>query len=186
MFVVLGLLASLTLGCEKEESPPVVPSGDTTDYSAVNETANDAADSMQAAEAEAAAAEAAAAEVAEIKAEADAAEAAAAAEAEAEAAAAVEAEAAAVQAADVKEDIESKIETAADDATIAQAQSQIDQVMGYIKENKFDLAEKALAQLDKIKGSLPAGIQSQIENAYKALDVAKKAGSLGGAKLPGM
>ncbi len=160
MFVVLGLMAGLTLGCEKKESPPAAPSGDAGD-SAVNEAASQAADAQQAVEPQI---ETAATEVADT----------------------VEpiADEAAVRVAAVKEDVETTIETAAADATIAKAQLLIDEAMNYIKENKLDLAENALEQLDKISGSLPASIQSQIVNAQKALDAAKASGSLGDAELP--
>ena len=63
-------------------------------------------------------------------------------------------------------------QAAADDA--AKATSLLTQLTQYIKDNKVELAEKTLAQLDGMKGSLPASLQGQIETARTAL-AAKKA-----------
>ena len=70
----------------------------------------------------------------------------------------------------------------------ADAQSKLDQVMQYIKDKKYDLAEKLLAELDAQKASLPTSIQDQISTAQTALKTAKAASgasdAAGGAKLP--
>ncbi len=46
--------------------------------------------------------------------------------------------------------------------------------MDYIKENKFDMAETTLKQLETNKATLPAAIQTQVTNARTMLDAAKK------------
>ena len=71
---------------------------------------------------------------------------------------------------------------AGDQATSAiqgEGQKLLDQAMQYIKENKLDLAEKALAQLDGMKAQLPAEWAPRIEQARTALNTAK-----GASKLP--
>jgi hypothetical protein len=64
---------------------------------------------------------------------------------------------------------------AAADSNAALASSLLTQMTEYIRDNKFDLAEKALAQLDGMKDSLPASIQQQIEAARSALAAKKTA-----------
>jgi len=71
---------------------------------------------------------------------------------------------------------------AASSSAVADAQSKLDEVMQYIKENKLDLAEKSLDGLDKIKAQLPESIQSKLAEARTMLNTAKAAG---GVKLPG-
>ncbi|MCC6422557.1 MAG: hypothetical protein IT447_03695 [Phycisphaerales bacterium] len=68
------------------------------------------------------------------------------------------------------------------DAAVKEAQTKIEQAITYIKENKLDLAEKALTELDKIKDKLPESIQSQLANAHSMLNAAK---SGKGLTLPG-
>jgi hypothetical protein len=58
--------------------------------------------------------------------------------------------------------------TAADDAT-AKATSLLAQLQQYIKDNKVELAETALTQLDGMKGSLPASLQEKINVARATL-----------------
>ena len=70
--------------------------------------------------------------------------------------------------------------TAAAGTTAAQAETQLQQVMDYIKQNKLDLAEQALAKLEASKASLPAAVQSKLPTARQALDTAKASGG----KLP--
>jgi hypothetical protein len=64
---------------------------------------------------------------------------------------------------------------AADASNAAQAQAKqlIDQAMQYIKENKLDLAEKALNQLDSMKSQLPPEMAPRIEQVRSALKAAK-------------
>ena len=66
-------------------------------------------------------------------------------------------------------------------ATTAQAQKLFDQATQYVKENKLDLAEKAVAQLEGMKASLPAEWQPRVEQVRSMLNSAKKTGNL----LPG-
>lgn len=68
------------------------------------------------------------------------------------------------------------------DTAVKEAQEKVTQVVQYIKENKLDLAEKALNELEKIKDSLPESIRSQLANARSMLDAAK---SGKGLTLPG-
>lgn len=69
-------------------------------------------------------------------------------------------------------------------------QSQVDQVMQYVKENKLDLAEKGLNQLDSQKASWSPSVQQtmnpKIEMARKALATAKGAGNLQNLKVPSL
>ncbi|MGN6368107.1 MAG: hypothetical protein ACTHN5_07600 [Phycisphaerae bacterium] len=68
-----------------------------------------------------------------------------------------------------------------------QAQELMQQAYQYIKDNKMDLAEKAVAKLQEMKGSLPAEYGPRIDQLKAALDAANvKNGKLpGGIKLPG-
>jgi hypothetical protein len=54
--------------------------------------------------------------------------------------------------------------------------------MTYIKENKMDLAEKSLAQLEQMKSKIPVEYHPKIDQARTALNAAKS----GGAKLQGL
>lgn len=63
-----------------------------------------------------------------------------------------------------------------------EANTQIQQVMTYIKDKKYDLAETALQKLEQNKASLPASVQAQLPTARTALNTAKATG--GGAALP--
>jgi len=64
------------------------------------------------------------------------------------------------------------------DTAIQQAKDKLDQAMEYIKENKYDLADKALTELEEMKDKLPASLQSQIAAARSALNAAKSGHSL--------
>lgn len=64
------------------------------------------------------------------------------------------------------------------------AQAKLDQILAYIKDKKFDLADSALKQLEDAKASLPEAIQSKISAARTALNAAK-AGELKLPSLPG-
>jgi hypothetical protein len=67
----------------------------------------------------------------------------------------------------------------------ADAQKLIDQAMAYIKENKLDLADKAVTQLEGMKASLSPALQKQVDNARSLLDTAKKAGAVKLPAVPG-
>lgn len=71
------------------------------------------------------------------------------------------------------------------DGAAAEAQKKLDQVMEYVKENKLDLADKGLKELEDNKASLPQVIQDRLPTARKTLDAAK-AGNATGLKLPTM
>ena len=51
--------------------------------------------------------------------------------------------------------------------------SQLDQVATYIKENKLDLAEKALDGIEKNKSTLPQSLQPRVTQLRQMLDSAK-------------
>ena len=72
--------------------------------------------------------------------------------------------------------------------TAVEAQSKLELVMQYIKDRKYDLAEKLLSELDAHKSSLSVSLQGQISTAHTTLQTAKVAASasdaLGGAKIP--
>ncbi len=80
----------------------------------------------------------------------------------------------------------SEVNAAGTDASkaTADAQGKLDQVMQYIKDKKYDLAEKTLSELESKKSSLPAQVQSQLPNARVALNAAKMSG--GDMKMPSM
>jgi len=62
---------------------------------------------------------------------------------------------------------------AAAGAVQQQAQTLLDQTVTYIKENKMDLAEKSLTQLEGLKPKLPAEWHPRIDQARKAFTAAK-------------
>jgi hypothetical protein len=68
---------------------------------------------------------------------------------------------------------------AAVDAKTAEAQKLLDQATEYIKENKLDLADKTLTQLEGMKASLPPEWASKIDTARKSLTAAKASGLIG-------
>jgi hypothetical protein len=70
-------------------------------------------------------------------------------------------------------------------AVAGEAQKLIDQATTYIKENKLDLAEKAVTQLEGMKASLSPALQKQVDNARGLLDTAKKAGAVKLPAIPG-
>lgn len=67
--------------------------------------------------------------------------------------------------------------------TADQAKGLLNQAMQYVKENKYELAEKTLDQVEAHKASLPATIQNQLGAARSALNTAKAGG---GIKIPGL
>jgi hypothetical protein len=99
------------------------------------------------------------------------------------------------QTAKAEADATQAAETAAAEATKLseaaekEANGLITQVNAYIKDNKLDLADKALADLEALKESLPEEFADKIAALGTALDGAKKAGEaaevLGDIKLPG-
>jgi len=62
---------------------------------------------------------------------------------------------------------------AANPAAAASAK-QVEQVMTYIRDKKWDMAETTLKTLETNKATLPAEIQTQVNNARTMLDAAKK------------
>jgi hypothetical protein len=75
----------------------------------------------------------------------------------------------------VKKSADAAAESAAASPAAAEATKQIEQVMKYIKDKKYDLAETTLKKLEDNKASLPAAVQGQLTNARTMLDTAKKA-----------
>ncbi len=72
---------------------------------------------------------------------------------------------------------------AAAGAVTQQAQTLLDQTVTYIKENKMDLAEKSLTQLEQLKPKLPAEWHPRVDQARKAFNAAKTGQGL---KLDGL
>jgi hypothetical protein len=72
---------------------------------------------------------------------------------------------------------------AAAGAVQQQAQTLIDQTVTYIKENKMDLAEKSLTQLEQLKPKLPAEWHPRVDSVRKAFNAAKTGQGL---KLDGL
>jgi hypothetical protein len=62
---------------------------------------------------------------------------------------------------------------AAGAAVTQQAQTLLDQTVTYVKENKMDLAEKSLTQLEQLKPKLPAEWHPRVDQARKAFETAK-------------
>lgn len=62
---------------------------------------------------------------------------------------------------------------AAGAAATAQAQTLLDQTITYIKENKVELAEKSLTQLEALKPRLPVEYHSKIDGVRKASNAAR-------------
>ena len=67
--------------------------------------------------------------------------------------------------------------------TSEEANKLLDQATAYVKENKYELADKTLSQLEASKASLPQAIQDRLANARSALNAAK-AGN--GLQIPGL
>jgi hypothetical protein len=64
-----------------------------------------------------------------------------------------------------------------------EAQTMLNQAMTYIKENKYDLADKTLTKLEGMKASLSPTLQKGVAQARTALNAAKAGG---GVKLPSL
>ncbi len=58
-------------------------------------------------------------------------------------------------------------------AATEKAQTLYDEAVKYIQENKLDLAEKSLTQLESMKAQLPADWQSKLASAQEMLTKAK-------------
>jgi CHASE3 domain sensor protein len=67
--------------------------------------------------------------------------------------------------------------------TSDEAKKLLDQAVVYVKENKYDLAEKALTQVEAQKAALPRNLQDQLTTVRAALTTAKAGGGL---KIPGL
>ena len=67
-------------------------------------------------------------------------------------------------------------------ALIGQAKPLLEQATQYIKDNKLELAKKAIDELMKLKTMLPPEWQEKIEAVVSAFNAQK---ALGGFKLPG-
>ncbi|HYO10033.1 MAG TPA: hypothetical protein VER17_13770, partial [Tepidisphaeraceae bacterium] len=66
-----------------------------------------------------------------------------------------------------------------------QAKQLLDQAMTYIKENKYDLAEKSLNQVEGMRASLSPTLQSAVTQARTMLNTAKAGGGIKLPSLPG-
>lgn len=185
LIVTVILAAAMLGGCERKESEPTpAESAAASQRAVVNATAKAAADTKDAADAKVAAEFKAAADkqAAADRAATDtkkAADAKIAADLKAAAAAKEVADRAAADtkaAAELKAGADAEAAQAAADQTTAEVTSLLKQLTQYIQDNKLDLAEKTLNQLDGMKGSLPASLQNQIEAARTALKAKQTAG----------
>ena len=82
----------------------------------------------------------------------------------------------------IKKNADAAAEAVAANPAAAESQKQLDQVMTYMREKKWDLAETTLKTLETNKATLPAAMQSQVTNARSMLDAAKK--GLGATTAP--
>ena len=69
-------------------------------------------------------------------------------------------------------------QAAAGDMT-AMASQKLDQAVQYIKDNKVDMADKIVSDLEANKASLPAALQQRLADVRKMVDTAKAAKSSG-------
>ena len=67
--------------------------------------------------------------------------------------------------------------------TTDQAKTMLDQAVTYVKQNKYDLAEKTLNQVEAHRASLPKVLQDQIGTVRTMLNTAKAGGGL---QIPGL
>jgi hypothetical protein len=176
---VSTVAAGLFVGCEKSETKPASSSGSAPAASDAAKTAADSAknsaDSAKTAASDAAKSAGDAAKSAGDAAGAAASNASATISGDKAAAAAAPADAATATA-------PAEGAVAATGDAKAQATDLLTKVTTYVKENKMDLAEKALAELDKLKPQLPADYQSKIDAAHTMFDTAKKGKGLGDLK----
>jgi len=68
--------------------------------------------------------------------------------------------------------------------TVADAQKLLDQATQYIKDNKLELADKAIKQLEDAKPKLPAEYGPKIDHLRTAFNAATASGALGTPKAP--
>jgi hypothetical protein len=97
----------------------------------------------------------------------------------ADAAAPDAAKGAADAATDAAKDAPAAADAAAGEAT-AKATELINQITTYVKDNKLDLADKAVVQLEALKPQLPASYHGKIDSAKSMVDAAKKGQGLKG------
>jgi hypothetical protein len=71
---------------------------------------------------------------------------------------------------------------AAAQMTSEEATRMLDQAVTYIKQNKYELADKTLGQLEANKASLPKAIQDKLATVRTSLNAAKAGGGL---QIPG-
>lgn len=74
---------------------------------------------------------------------------------------------------------------AVDAGVTTQAQQLLDQATTYIKENKMDLADKSLTQLEALKPKLPPEWASKVDSARSTFNTAKSGASKLNGLLPG-
>ncbi|MEI8198000.1 MAG: hypothetical protein WCI73_19070 [Phycisphaerae bacterium] len=159
------LATSLLAACGKEEAAPTAPTPGTPGATKTLDQTKDAADAAKtAADVSKTTADAAKTTADEAKVSADAAK--------------VTADAAKTSA-----DAAKGSATVATNSLIEQAKPLLEQATAYIKENKVELADKAVTQLEGIKDKLPAEWAGKIADVRKALD-ALKAGNDLQKKLP--
>ena len=82
----------------------------------------------------------------------------------------------------IKKNADAAASAVATQPSISPDAAKIQQVMDYIRDKKWDLAETTLKELEARKASLPAVLQGQVDNARKMLDAAKA--GLGAAPAP--
>ena len=74
----------------------------------------------------------------------------------------------------LKKNADATADAIAKNPAAAESQKQLTQVMDYIRDKKWDMAETTLKTLETNKASLPAEMQAQVTNARTMLDAAKK------------
>jgi len=92
--------------------------------------------------------------------------------------------------ADAAKSAEAQSAAATTKPTAADAQTKLDLVTQYIKDKKYDLADKLLSELEANKASLPSSIQGQIPTVRAALTTAKAGAgaseTIGAVKMPSL
>ena len=92
--------------------------------------------------------------------------------------------------ADARKSAEAQSAAPTTNPTAADAQTKLDLVTQYIKDKKYDLADKALSELEANKASLPTSIQGQLPTVRTALTTAKAGAgasdAIGGVKVPSL
>jgi hypothetical protein len=74
----------------------------------------------------------------------------------------------------IKKNADAAADAVAKNPAAAESAKQVEQVMTYIRDKKWDLAESTLKTLETNKASLPVEVQAQVTNARTMLDAAKK------------